>query len=178
MGDSSRHSGLRRFFVWCFWCVISVLLGGAIVGLIARSIFIHKSDRAWAQAVEEADAADPDWRWEQIEAKRGKISDEENSALLIVRLRDTGLLKEGTSQPIFDFEPAANQVAAREGQGLTAELLPMPDEASEQRVMEVLTDVPPEARLSPEIARALARELARNRRAVPEALKLADMPTG
>src|SRR5262245_20840418 len=106
MGESSGRSGFRRFLTWCFWIFFIVVVGGTIIGLIVRSIFIHQTDAAWAQAVAETEAVDPEWRWEDVEAKRSKIPDAENSALVIVHLHDSGLLKERTSsQTKCDFEP-------------------------------------------------------------------------
>src|ERR1041385_2701774 len=97
MGDSSGPSGFRRFLSWCFWIFFIVVVGGTIIALVARSIFINQTDAAWEQAVAETEATDPEWRWEQLEAKRAKIPDEQNSALVMLRLRDSGLLKEQTS---------------------------------------------------------------------------------
>jgi hypothetical protein len=175
MGDAAGPSGFRRFISWCFWIFLVVVVGGIVIGLIARSIFISRTDAAWEQALAEVEATDPEWRWEDIEAKRAKIPDEENSALVIVRLRDSGLLKEQTSnRHKFDFEPnPASSVG-----GSVGEPLPMPDEVFEEHITTVLGDLPAEVRLSPAVARAVARELARDRQAVAEALRIADMPNG
>jgi hypothetical protein len=178
MGDSSGPSGFRRVLSWCFWIFFIVVVGGTIIALVARSIFINQTDAAWEQAVAETEATDPEWRWEQLEAKRAKIPDEQNSALVMLRLRDSGLLKEQTSnQSKFDFEPDPASAAAEVG-SLPREPLPMPDEVFEEYIGTVLADLQPEVRLSPAVTRAVARELSHERAAVTEALKLADMPNG
>jgi hypothetical protein len=176
MSDSSGHSGFRRFLVWCFWIFAIVLVGGVVIGLIARAIFVHYTDRAWAEAVAQVDALDPDWRWEQIEEKRTKIPDEENSALVIVRLRDSGRLKEqNSSGPAFDCQPDPQSPAIDRAEAVP---LPMPDEAFERAAQDMVADLPPEVRLDPVLARALTRELAKGRDGIAEAMKLADMPNG
>jgi hypothetical protein len=59
----------------------------AIAGLAIASLWIYWQRRtAWGDleaALAEADAADPDWRWESLQAQRRALAPEENSAVII-----------------------------------------------------------------------------------------------
>jgi hypothetical protein len=59
----------------------------------------QNGDEELRQAIAEADRLDPGWRFEELEAKRATIPDNENGALVIVRIKDLLKPKPGGPQP-------------------------------------------------------------------------------
>lgn len=72
-----------------FWLMlIGVPLGLATLALLG---WVMSAQSGLSSAVAEADATDPGWRLEEIEAKRIKPADAENAALVIAQIKQTPL---------------------------------------------------------------------------------------
>ena len=71
---------------WLRWLVVAGLL---LVGAIAGVLFtlIDPSEQELREAIAEADRIDPGWRFEDLEARRKVIPDEENAALRVLAAR-------------------------------------------------------------------------------------------
>jgi hypothetical protein len=61
---------------------LAVALAAVIIGWFTAGESAHR------RAVAEADRIDPGWRWEELQAKRAVVPDEENAALVILCLKD------------------------------------------------------------------------------------------
>jgi hypothetical protein len=60
-------------------------LAGVAICLVMMGLFLlHYSDRELREAIAEADRLDPGWRTEELEAKRARIPEKENSALVLL----------------------------------------------------------------------------------------------
>jgi hypothetical protein len=128
----------RRRRRWPWLLFAPLLLVAAVVGwyLYAR----NEADKELAEAVAETDRADPDWRLEQIEAKRKTYAPEDNAA-------DTVLAAYRLLPPSW---PSSPPPAAPAAEGNVAAL----DDRAD--------GLPPEVQLDAVLVRDLRAELARD----------------
>ena len=85
MTDPNSKKPIRRWRRRVFWTFVVLLLfaGPPLTYVYYRRTQAH---RELAEIMAELDRADPGWRLEDIEAKRGIIPDEQNSVPLILRV--------------------------------------------------------------------------------------------
>jgi hypothetical protein len=74
-----RRSRLRRVLLGV------ALIAAAVVGVCAY--ILYEQDRELREAIAEADRLDPGWRFEDMQARRENVPDEENSAPLVLAAR-------------------------------------------------------------------------------------------
>ncbi len=75
------------------WLLLGVPVAIALA-VLAFFLLPDPSERELREAIAEADRLDPGWRWEELEARRKAIPDEENAALCVLavdRLMNSGL---------------------------------------------------------------------------------------
>src|SRR5262245_38004267 len=72
---------LRRLAVWSLVAVIVLILGANVVMRIMGG-------RDLAQAVAQADAADPGWRWDDLNSRKPSIPESENACLKMLELAE------------------------------------------------------------------------------------------
>ena len=135
------------------WLVVAGLL---LVGAIAGVLFtlIDPSEQELREALAEADRIDPGWRFEDLEARRKVIPDEENAALRVLAARQVMPAVWATGVP-----------TAKKG----AFIYP---------VNEAISRLPPPVQLDDVVARELAAELANVEAALVEARKLKGLSEG
>jgi hypothetical protein len=71
------------------------LVVGIVVSLVLYTLFLtiqrevhrHRGNRELEAAFAETDTSDPNWRWEQLNAARPQVPDDQNSALLIPKIK-------------------------------------------------------------------------------------------
>jgi hypothetical protein len=71
------------------------LVVGIVVSLVLYTVFLavrreihrHRGNHELEAALAETEAADPNWRWEQLSAARPRVPEEQNSALLIPKIK-------------------------------------------------------------------------------------------
>jgi hypothetical protein len=81
---------VRRPFRWRRFVVLTLLIVLLLIGLFLGGsywIVTASADHNLRDALERADQLDPGWRWEELEAKRVLIPDEQNSALCVLAVR-------------------------------------------------------------------------------------------
>src|SRR5947207_11465325 len=79
------RSGRRRWRTWLVrLALVPVFLAAGLLAYVR--VYQFRAAVAWAEALAEADRLDPGWRWEDLEAQRPAIPDDQNAALLIIRL--------------------------------------------------------------------------------------------
>src|SRR6516162_10040143 len=99
----------RRSRWWRRLVYLGLFLGLALVALGSwYSYDEFRSDRALQEAIAEADRLDPGWRLEEIEAKRAKVPDAENSALCVLKVNE--LLSKLTAQQSAKEQARANHL--------------------------------------------------------------------
>ena len=64
--------------------VLGILLACAVLATAYILILLHLADKDLRDAIAEADRLDPGWRLEELEAKRADISEEQNSARVVL----------------------------------------------------------------------------------------------
>jgi hypothetical protein len=74
-----RRSRLRRILLGV------ALVVAAVVGVCAY--ILYEQDRELREAIAEADRLDPDWRFEDMQARREEVPDDENGATLVLAAR-------------------------------------------------------------------------------------------
>jgi hypothetical protein len=139
----SRRRWVKRIAIGLL-AVILLAAGGIL-------LFLYLADREWHEAVAEADRLDPGWRFEELEAKRAPVADDENAALRV--LAATDLVKAA--------------VLAQNG-------FPVQDTAVEQ----LLKDQAPNAPLTPKQHKDLTAMIGAAGPALAEARKLKDLRNG
>jgi hypothetical protein len=128
-------------------------LGLALVALGSwYSYDEFRSDRALQEAIAEADRLDPGWRLEEIEAKRAKVPDAENSALCVLKVNE--LLSKLTAQQSAKEQARANHL------------------------WNDMSGLSPEVQLTEEQTRELSAMLKKLDPALKEAAGLKDLPHG
>jgi hypothetical protein len=109
-----------------FWkrrgCLVGLLLAaGLAVGTVL--FLVYRSDSALRQAEAEADSLDPGWRLEDLEAKRVRPPDADNSALRVLavkRLLPTNGWKTQLYTDLFQDLPPEAQLNAEQVKALKA----------------------------------------------------------
>ncbi|MCI0334446.1 MAG: hypothetical protein L0228_14605, partial [Planctomycetes bacterium] len=76
----------RRWRRRLFWTAIVSLV---VLGPPVAIFYYHRWAAYWdlQDAIAETDRIDPEWRLEQLEARRRKVPDESNSALVLISAR-------------------------------------------------------------------------------------------
>jgi ABC-type transport system involved in multi-copper enzyme maturation permease subunit len=131
--------------------LVPIVLALAPLGVMLAIFFHHAIDaeERWQNAVADTDRLDPGWRWEDLEAKRQVIPDEENSGLLLTRWHKTSPFRDGYANwPGPEFE----------------------------QLFQV--DPEPQFQLNEAQTKFLIQLLAKVPQPLDEARKLADMPRG
>jgi hypothetical protein len=150
-----------------------VVVASLVGWLVAR-----QAERRWQTRVAEMEQHEPDWRWEQIEAQRRRIPDDENSAQILVRIeslirgKDVLHFERRLSAEPQDTPP--HQVAGDP----QPEPLPMPAELVEGDLLQAVIDLDPTQRLTSAIHQEILRQLEPRQEIVALALPLADRPFG
>ena len=150
--------------------VVVILLGGMVVGVLATrprpepglpvgpTAGNTQTDPAddLVEVVAELDRTDPDWRLEQVEAKRKVIPDDQNGALQIAAFRKLAVeVRDGS---------------AGDGQGTVNPII--------RERMQAPENQPPRSRLSEADVTLFRTELKRLERALPLARKMKEYPSG
>jgi hypothetical protein len=131
--------------------LVSVVVGGLFT-------LIDPSKQELREAIAEADQLDPGWRWQELEARRKVIPDEENAALRVLAAHR--LLPPGAWPPL-------PPEALRGGRG------PFPN-----RVGEAISYLPPPVQLHEALALEIRSSLAAVEPALVEARKLRGLSEG
>jgi hypothetical protein len=111
---------------WLRWLLTPLLLVGAVAGCYLYAG--HMADRELAEVVAETDRADPDWRLEQISAKRATYRPEDNAAETVLEayrmLPASWLSAAGSAGTLEDRALVPPQLAFEEAlvRGMRAEL--------------------------------------------------------
>jgi hypothetical protein len=144
----SRRQRWRRWLVY-----IGTIIALPLIGF-SGWYYINDlmTDRALQESIAEADRLDPDWRLEDIERKRAKIPDAENSAMCVLKVNEL-------------MQASRSALSAKERQRQDNPLADM-------------ISLSPEILLSDEQARELRAMLTNDASALEEARKLKDMPHG
>jgi hypothetical protein len=129
------------------------LLASVFLGGVAFLLILYLADREWREAVAEAERLDPGWKFEDLQARRADIPDEENAALCVKKAH--GLLPESWWPP-----KQTNPFVAGEA------------------LDKSLRELPPTARLTQQQIEALTTALAAAEPALVEARRLKDLPKG
>jgi hypothetical protein len=120
---------------WRTWLLRAALLLVVLTATAALSIWwrmnsdLSEGRAALAAIVAELDAADPGWRWEEIEASKRTMPEEKNSALAVKRIIDSlggwkvGDRKRADGRPLFLPEAALNRRLDEEALNLVREEL-------------------------------------------------------
>ncbi|MGL4551440.1 MAG: hypothetical protein ACRC33_09660 [Gemmataceae bacterium] len=117
----------RRWRTWLLRAGLVVMMLGAagVINLWWRlSSEYAEGKEALAAAVAELDADDPGWRWDEIEAGRDPIPDEQNSALAVKRVTEAlggwkvSGLQRPDRQPLLRPDAALNRKLDDEALGL------------------------------------------------------------
>jgi hypothetical protein len=127
--------------------------------LAVPSIYlVYSSDQALREAIAEADRLDPGWRPRELEEKRAVIPDEQNSALVLLRVK--GLLP--LNWPFWNYPQAAK------------------DENSTKvlALQKKLRAIEPPVQLGLDLTNALRQELQRAEEALGAARLVLNMPKG
>jgi hypothetical protein len=153
--DTALSSG-RRKWLWRGAILVLILL---VLSVIPGYLYFA-ADRHLQEAFDQADHLDPGWRLFELEARRPAIPDGENSALLIMPIRQA-LPKDW---PIWETGAGANA---------------SPEERNRlEGLRESFPSLTPPAQLTPAQIEALRAEIARAAPALAVAHKLAGMPRG
>jgi hypothetical protein len=140
---------------WLRWLPLPpLLLVAAAVGYYAYSA--HAADRELAEVLAETDRLDPDWRLDELAARRKVIPDEVNAALCVLSARR--LMPAGSWPPLV-IPPG--------------ERGPVPN-----RMGEAISYLPPPLQLHESVAREIAAALAGVEPALVEARKLKALSDG
>lgn len=142
---------------WTAWRILRWTLGiwliVVIVGLTGdRHLTFDRNQRLLAEAIAETDRLDPRWRWEEMDADRAPLRDEDNSAVILRQIYD--YLPDGKN-------PNGKELDAKRADGTS-----------------LLEDVPANQLPGEEDRRLLAQVLADHQEPLHLALKLADYPRG
>src|SRR2546430_16259462 len=76
----------RRNRHWSKEVVLAALSGLvllSIVAVVVRAYIVYVGEKRLAAVVAELDESEPGWRWEDVQARREVIPDDENSALIV-----------------------------------------------------------------------------------------------
>src|SRR5438270_13289955 len=87
---------------WRRWVVVA-LLTVATIGVGGYIYLEFFSDRDLHEAIAEADRLDPGWRFDDMEAARAKLPDDDNGALVVLAAR--ALIPAGWHAPPPNGEP-------------------------------------------------------------------------
>jgi hypothetical protein len=139
---------------------LALMAGLAVIYL--RTVMV--ADNKLREAIAEADLLDPGWRIPDLEAKRAVVSDDQNSALVLLRAR-----------PLIPSKwPFWNAVDSEEAASYTQ------DELHGLKLLGGAFDseFDPPARLTPLQVRVVRAEIRRAGRALEEMHLIADMPAG
>lgn len=85
----------RRLAIWSLVAVIALILG---VNVVMRII----GGRELGQAVEQADAADPGWHWDELNFRKPSIPDAENACSTMLELADRLSHHGPTMSPVLE----------------------------------------------------------------------------
>src|SRR5262245_24324685 len=170
----------RRAWRWIAVLGFLVLAIVLAAPLLSWHFIARDAEKRYLAAVAEADRLDPGWRTADLEARREVLPNDENSAIIIMDIKNRKLLPTNwSSDPKVDAEPSPFGEEQNDGEAAAnTELLPMPEEFFDKFVSVRIGDLPLEAVLDDLIRRDLNRELANVKPALLEALKLADMSKG
>jgi len=149
-----------RTFCWAF--LILLLLVGMFLGG-SYWVITTNGDRDLREAFDEADRLDPGWRWEELDAKRAAVPDEQNSAMCVVASRR--LLP--ATWP--SLSPAQSKL--RDNTSL-------PDAQKPKTLDERLAAVSPQVQMDETLTQDLRAELEKMAPALTEARRLRDLPDG
>jgi hypothetical protein len=129
--------------------------------LVAGYSYLYYAGSGRLNAIlEELDRNDPDWRYQDLEAKRNRVPDDENSAFVIVEAKS--LIP--SRWPTWDSGPAPNET---------------PEEAAlRETLQESFGELEPPVQLNEEQTKALREEIRRAGPALTKAVALARMPRG
>jgi hypothetical protein len=111
------------------WWRLALFLGGALLLLAAlflglRIFFERSQTQELQDALAEADRLDPHWEFDELEARRRNVPDEENSALRI-QILGQALADDWDDQPYYqqlNEVPSSVQLADRHAASLRADL--------------------------------------------------------
>jgi hypothetical protein len=133
-----------------------------LAGVIGFNLYTAKrADQELEEAIAEIDHTDPGWRFEELQAKRAVIPDDQNAALQVLAAKQvlpSPWPRRQSTQPVADEE-----------NGPLAETFDLEDS---------LRKLPPEVQLDARQIQELRAELQQADRARTEARKLAGMPRG
>ncbi len=80
--DAARRPLRRRFWLW--FRVACVVVGPPLLLLLAAYSYYRLTvDARLREAVAEVDLVDPGWRWDDLQARRAVLADEENAGLVV-----------------------------------------------------------------------------------------------
>jgi hypothetical protein len=126
----TASASARRPFRWRRWLALTALVVLLLIGLFLGGSYwmvTSSADRNLREAEEQADQLDPGWRWEELEAKRGLIPDDRNSALRVLATRrllpgtDWASLATDKKLDVGDITPEV-QLTAKQTEDLRGEL--------------------------------------------------------
>jgi hypothetical protein len=128
--------------------VVIILALGAVV-LLAPGLWVGlqvsfaiRAERRLQAAIAEADRLDPDWRLDQLEAKRKPVPDDQNGALVVLAAERL-ISAEWDKQPLgkeLQDQPPAHQLGAELTRSLRAELDKVKPALAEARKLKDLPD--------------------------------------
>jgi hypothetical protein len=156
----------RRRFRWLRrlgWTLVILLL---LVGLFLGGsywLITTNADRSLSDAIEKTDQLDAGWRWEELEAHRATVADEQNSALRVIAARR---LLPGTWPTLTEA-----QYKLRDNPYL-------PDAKKPKTLDERVADLLPNGEADEALRRDLRAELEKVAPALAEARRLRDLPDG
>jgi hypothetical protein len=157
--DSIEHAaGKSARFRWGRWLCLLTLVVLLLLGGLAATYYAlwRAADRELEAVLAELDERDPGWRLEEIQARRLRLPDEQNSAVRVTAVRK--LIADGWLPK--DSTPGGNGKRPR---------LPLDKRVSQ---------VPPNVQLDKELTAELRAELAKVAQARNLARSLVNMPRG
>jgi len=167
----SRFAWLRGFAA--VMTVLTIVL--LTIGMGFRSHFLFDAEKRLEAAKVETGHADPDWEWERILAGRKPVAEDENSATVVL-----AAAKE--LPPINEWLPLRPAKGAGRDRApaqpakpdLEAPVAPL----GTGSISEEMSEVPWGERLEEALAGELRTRLEKDKRALDQARRLADMPRG
>src|SRR5580704_8654843 len=82
----------RRLWRWVVGLALLLVALLALGPVIAWKVVAGRADKRYQAAAAEADRLDPGWRMEDLEARRPNIPDDENSARIIMDIKNRKLV--------------------------------------------------------------------------------------